>query len=92
MERPGDLVSFVSEENQYHIYKDGGFQYEIKYVLACQHEKGNTYDSFAANAAIASAITYFTSLFTALIAVDGTSRDSGPSGHGKATCGNDKDA
>ena len=34
-----------------------------------------------------------TSLFAALIAVDGTSRDSGPSGHGKTTtCGNDKDA
>ena len=32
------------------------------------------------------------SLFATLIAVDGTSRDSGPSGHGKTTCGNSKDA
>ena len=38
------------------------------------------------------AITSLTSLFAALIAVDGTSRESGPSGHGKTTCGNDKDA
>ena len=33
-----------------------------------------------------------TSLFAALIAADGTSCDSGPSGHGKITCGNDEDA
>ena len=33
-----------------------------------------------------------TSLFGALITVDGTSRDSGPSGHGKTTYGNDEDA
>ena len=38
------------------------------------------------------AITSLTSLFAALIAVDGTSRDSRPPGHGKTTCGNDKDA
>ena len=35
------------------------------------------------------AITF---LFAALIAVDGTSHDSRPSGHGKTTCGNDEDA
>ena len=38
------------------------------------------------------AITSLTSLFTALIAVDGTSHDSGPPGHGKTICGNDEDA
>ena len=38
------------------------------------------------------AITSLASLFAALIAVDGTSRDSGSSGHGKITCGNDEDA
>ena len=32
------------------------------------------------------------SLFAALIAVDGISCDSGPSVHGKTTCGNDEDA
>ena len=32
-------------------------------------------------------ITSSTSLFAALIAVDGTSRDSRPSGNGKAICG-----
>ena len=37
------------------------------------------------------AITSLTSLFTALIAVDGTLRDSRPSGHGKTTCGDDRD-
>ena len=37
-------------------------------------------------------ITSLTSLFAALIAVHGTLRDSGPSGHGKTTCGNDEDA
>ena len=37
------------------------------------------------------AITSLTSLFAALITVDGTSRDSGPSGNGKTTC-NDEDA
>ena len=37
-------------------------------------------------------ITSLTSLFAALITVDGTSHDSGPSGHGKTTCGNDEDA
>ena len=31
---PGDLVAFVREE--YHKYKYGGFQYEMKYVLTCQ--------------------------------------------------------
>ena len=35
------------------------------------------------------AITSLTSLFAALIAVDGTLRDSWPSGHGKTTCGGD---
>ena len=38
------------------------------------------------------AITFLTSLFAALIVVDGTSHDSRPSGHGKTTCGNGKDA
>ena len=37
-------------------------------------------------------ITSLTFLFAALIAVDNTSHDSGPPGHGKTTCGNDKDA
>ena len=32
------------------------------------------------------------SLFAALVAVDGTSHDGGPSEHGKTTCGNDEDA
>ena len=38
------------------------------------------------------AITSLTSLFAALIAVDGTSHDSGPPGNGKTTYGNDEDA
>ena len=38
------------------------------------------------------AITSLTSLFTALITFDGTSRDSKPSGHGKTACGDDEDA
>ena len=38
------------------------------------------------------AITSLASLFAALIAVDGTSRDSGPPGNGKTTCGNGEDA
>ena len=38
------------------------------------------------------AITSLTSLFAALIAVDGTLHGSGPSGHSKTTCGNNKDA
>ena len=37
-------------------------------------------------------ITSLTSLFATLIAVDGTSRDSGPLGDGKAICGDDEDA
>ena len=37
------------------------------------------------------AITSLTSLLAALIAVDGTSCDSRPPGHGKTTCGNDED-
>ena len=36
------------------------------------------------------AITSLTSLFAALIAVDGASCDSGPSGHDKTTCGDDE--
>ena len=32
------------------MYKDGGLRDEI---LACQHEKGNAYNPFAVNAAIA---------------------------------------
>ena len=36
------------------------------------------------------AIISLASLFTVLIAADGTSRDNRPSGHGKITCGNDK--
>ena len=38
------------------------------------------------------AITSLTSLLAVLIAVDGTLHDSGPSVHGKTTCGNDEDA
>ena len=38
------------------------------------------------------AITSLTFSFAALIAVDGTSRDSGPPGHVKTTCGIDEDA
>ena len=38
------------------------------------------------------AITSSTSLFVALIAVDDTSRNSGPLGDGKAICGDDEDA
>ena len=37
MKTRGDLVSFIREE--YHKYKDGGFQYETKYILACQQGK-----------------------------------------------------
>ena len=37
------------------------------------------------------AITSLTSLFAALIAVDGTLRDSRPSGHDKTTCGSDNE-
>ena len=33
-----------------------------------------------------------TSLFAAVIAVDGTSHNNGPSGHGKTSYGDDKDA
>ena len=73
----------------YRIYKDGGLQYEMKHLLTCQHEKGNVNNHFAANAAIAAMLT---SLFTALIIADGTSRNSRPSGVGKTTCGDGKDA
>ena len=38
------------------------------------------------------AITSSTSLFAALIPVDGTSGDSGPLGDDKAICGDDEDA
>ena len=38
------------------------------------------------------AITSLTSLLAVLITVDGTLHDSGPSVHGKTTCGNDEDA
>ena len=37
-------------------------------------------------------ITSSTSLFAALIAVNGTLHNSRPSGDGKATCGDDEDA
>ena len=55
-------------------------------------QKGNAYDSFAVNAAIELAITSLISLFAALIAIGGPLGDSGPSGHGKTTYGDDEDA
>ena len=94
METPGDLVSFVHEE--YHRYKDGacGFQYEMKYVRTCLplQKTEEMHTTFAVNAAIAACYHFLTFLFAALIAVDNTSRDSGPPGHGKTMCGNDEDA
>ena len=57
-------------------------------------QKGNAYDPFVANTAIA-ACYHFLDFFihcTNPIAVDGTSRDSRPSRYGKTTCGDDADA
>ena len=76
METPGNLVSFVHEE--YHIYKGGGFQYEMKYSLA--NTKGHVYDLLQLMRILQLAITSLTSLFTELIAVDGTLHNSKPSG------------
>ena len=97
MKTPGDLVSFVREE--YHKYKDGarGFQYEMKYVLACHHEKTEEMTTHLQLMQLLQlvwqlTITSLTFLFAALMAVDNNSRDSGPPGHGKTTCGNDEDA
>ena len=87
MERPGDLVSFVREGiPRICIRMVVSVQDEI---LACQHEKRNAYDSFAVNAAIAACNNFLDFLIHCIITVYGTS---GPSGHGKTTCGDDKDS
>ena len=70
---------------EYHVYKDGGFQYEMKYSLTNTKKEMHK----AHLQLMQLAITSLTSLFTALIAADGTSRDSRPSGHGKTSCGDD---
>ena len=92
MKTHGDLVSFVGEE--YHKCKDGahGFQYEIKCV-ATRLPSRKTEEMYTTHLQLMQLLQLaITSLFAALIAVDGTSRDSGPPGHGKTTCGNDEDA
>ena len=48
MEAIEDLASFI--RNIMHIRKNGGLRDEI---LACQHKKGNAYNPFAVNVAIA---------------------------------------
>ena len=74
---------------EYHVYKEGGFQYDMKYLLANVKKEMDSSTNLQLKQL---AITSLTSLFTALITVDGTSRDNRPSGHGKTTCGDDKDA
>ena len=70
----------------YHVYKDGTPVRDE--ILACQCEKGNAHDPFSINVAVLQlAITSSTYLFARLIAVGGTSCDSGLS-----TCADNKDA
>ena len=74
-------------------YKDGGFHYEMKYSLAnTKKEIHKTHLQLMQ--LLQFAITSLTSLFAALTTADGTSYDTGPSGHGKTTCncGDDEDA
>ena len=68
---------------------EGGLQYDMKYSLANAKKE---MDSLTHLQLMQLAITSLTSLFTALIAVNDTSHDNGPSGHGKTTCGDDEDA
>ena len=91
MEMPGGLVLFVCER----IPRIQGWRFPVRdEILACQYKKGNTYDSFAVNAAIAACYNIIISLhwLPYLLYFDGTSCDSGPSEHGKTICGDDKDA
>ena len=76
---------------EYHVYKDGGFQYDIKY-LHPNTKKEIHMTHLQLMQLLQLAITSLISLFTALITVDGTSHDSEPSEHGKTTCGDDEDA
>ena len=61
---------------EYDVYKSGGFQYNMKYLLAnVRNEVHTTHLQL-----MQLAITSLTSLFAALITVDGTSRDRGHQG------------
>ena len=79
METPGDLVSFVHEE--YHKYK------EIRTRLPSRKTEEMHTTHLQLMQLLQLAITSLTFLFAALIDVDNTSRDSGPPGYGKTTCG-----
>ena len=76
---------------EYHVYKDGGFQYEMKYLLANTKKEMHT-THLQLMQLLHLAITSLTFVFATLLTVDGTLHDSGPSGHGKTTCGDDEDA
>ena len=76
---------------EYHVYKDSGFQYEMIYLLANTKKEMHA-THLQLMQLLQLAITSLTSLFAALIAVDGTLHDNGPSGHGKTACGKYKDA
>ena len=65
----------------YHVYKDGDLQHEWKYSLANMKKEMQT-THLQLMQLLQLAITSLTSLFAALFAVDGTSRDSKPSGDG----------
>ena len=81
MEIPGEL-QFHSCVRGYHVYKDGDLQYKMDYSLA--NAKRNAHELMQL---LQLAITSSTYLFAALIAVDGTWCDSGPS-----ACGDNTDA
>ena len=72
------------EFSQTTVYKDDGFQYEMKYSLANIKQEMHT-THLQLMQLLQFAITSLTSLFSTLITVDGTSHDSGPSGDGKTT-------
>ena len=79
----GDLVSFIREGIPcIYIAKDGGFQYKMKYLLD-NTKKEMQVTHLQLIQLFQLTITSLTSLFTAVIAFDGTLHDSGSSGHGK---------
>ena len=64
-----------------HVYKDGGFQYKMKYSLANTKKEMHT-THLQVMQLLQLSIISLTSLFTALLTVDGTSHDSGPAHQG----------
>ena len=74
---------------KYHVCKDGGFQYDMKHLLASAKKEMHM-THLQLMQLLQLAIISLTSLFTALIAVDGTLCDNRPSVHGKTTCSDDK--